>query len=112
MMKIKIKPLSVNEAWKGRKFKTENYNEFENGLFYLLPKQLKIPEGPLEICFYFGLSSKNCDWDNPIKPAQDVICKTYGINDNRIFRGSAEKIHVPVGQEYIEFEVKSYVPSR
>ena len=102
----------MNEAWKGRKFKTENYNDFENDLFYLLPKQLKIPEGPLEISFYFGVSSKNCDWDNPIKPTQDVFCKTYGISDNRIFRGSGEKFLVPKGEEFIEIEIKPYIPSR
>lgn len=108
MKKIKIKPLSVNIAWRGRKFKTDKYKEFEEELFYRLPKQMKVPDGPLEIFFTFGLSSKNSDWDNSIKPAQDVICKSYGFDDRRIFKGTAEKVIVEKGKEFIAFEIKAY----
>ena len=41
MNKINIKPLSVNQAWMGRKFKTKFYKDYEIELALKLPK-LKI----------------------------------------------------------------------
>jgi Holliday junction resolvase RusA-like endonuclease len=44
------------------------------------------------------------DYDNPIKIFQDVLCKKYGFNDNRIFAAHQYKILVPKGEEFIKFE--------
>jgi len=39
--KINIKPLSVNDAWKGKRYKTEKYKNYENVLFnYYLKKKI------------------------------------------------------------------------
>jgi hypothetical protein len=48
------------------------------------------------------------DYDNPIKIFQDVLCKKYGFNDNRIFAGHQYKILVPKGEEFIRFEIKAF----
>ena len=106
-MRVNIKPLSVNEAWQGRRFKTDKYKSFENELLCLL-KKMEIPKGKLILVAKFGLSSLNADWDNPIKPFQDVIQKKYGFNDRQIYKGIIEKVDVKKGDEFIDFELKQY----
>ena len=106
-MKIDLKPLSQNQSWRGRRFKTKKYEDFEEQLYYLLENGYEIPEGDLKVWYVFGQSSKNCDWDNPIKQFQDVLSKKYKFNDNRIFRGLVDKIIVPKGEEFCAFQIKS-----
>ena len=45
MVHIDIKPLSVNEAWQGRRYKTPKYKQYQETLLWLLPK-IKIPKPP------------------------------------------------------------------
>jgi hypothetical protein len=52
MQKIQIKPLSVNDAWKGRRFKTDEYKVYEQVLMYKLPA-IEVPEGKLRIDYEF-----------------------------------------------------------
>ena len=106
-MKIKIKPLSVNECWKGRRFKTLKYKSYIIDVFSKL-KPLDIPDGKLYLIVELGLSSKNADWDNPVKPFQDILQKKYGFNDNRIYKATVEKVDVKKGDEYIKFTIESY----
>lgn len=103
--KIMIKPLSVNEAWKGRRFRTDAYKSYCTELSWLLPAKIEIPSPPFEIYFKFGLSSANADGDNPIKPTQDIIAKKYGFNDKSIKRWVIEVEKVPKGSEFIEFNI-------
>ena len=104
-MIIKIKPLSVNQCWQGRRFKTKLYKSFEIELLSKL-KPLEVPAGKLQIFIKFGLSSKNADWDNPIKPFQDILQKKYGFNDRNVYKAVVEKVDVKKGFEFIEFEIK------
>ena len=56
---IDLKPLSVNDAWKGRRFKTDEYKTYIKHMLLLLPSSSKgivIPEGKLQITFVFGFS--------------------------------------------------------
>lgn len=108
MITIQIKPLSVNESFKGRKTKTVKYLRYQTLLTALLPKSYEIPQGKLQIELEFGFSSKSSDWDNPIKQFQDIFCKKYGIDDKRIYKGIVEKVDVKKGEEYIKFKVSSY----
>lgn len=103
MTRIEIKPLSVNDAWKGRRYKTDEYKQYQNTLLWLLPK-IKLPPPPYELHFKFGFSSSASDWDNPIKPTQDILSKRYGFNDKLIRKAVVETEIVPKGKEYIEFE--------
>ncbi|PHR55963.1 MAG: hypothetical protein COA43_14695 [Robiginitomaculum sp.] len=105
-MILDIKPLSVNDAWKGRRFKTDKYKAYERDILKLL-RPMKIPEGPLELYLKWGFSSAGSDWDNPIKPFQDCLQKKYNFNDNRVIRAVTEKVKVRKGAEFIEFEIKS-----
>lgn len=105
MITVKIRPLTVNQAWQGRRFKTPAYSAYEKELFYLLPP-CSIPGGDLEVFYEFGLSSSLADWDNPIKPMQDVLQKRYRFDDRRIVRAEVVKVKVDRGQEYIKFEIR------
>lgn len=105
-MKINIKPLSSNDSWKGRRFRTDEYKAYAQELKLKL-KPMVIPDGELEIAFQFGFSSRGSDWDNPIKPFQDIISQFYGFNDNRIYAATVLKRIVPKGCEYVSFEIFS-----
>ena len=106
MIKVNIRPLSVNDAWKGRRSKTPEYKRYENSVGFLLPK-IKLPAPPYKICFEFGFSNPQSDYDNPVKPLQDILQKKYGFNDKDIYQAEIKKVLVPKGQEYIAFEITS-----
>jgi Holliday junction resolvase RusA-like endonuclease len=107
-MRIDIKPLSVNQVWQGKRFKTPIYKSYEKQLLLMLPK-LNIPEGKLEINIIFGFSSSASDWDNPIKPFQDILQKRYGFNDSRVYKATVTKQIVKKGKEFIDFNIKALV---
>lgn len=105
-MRIKVKPLSVNRAWQGRRYKTKEYKEYEKEVMKKLSK-LQIPKkGKLQIKIKFGYKNKLSDIDNAIKPFVDILQKKYGFNDNRIYRMELEKEITE--EEYIEFKIKRY----
>lgn len=104
-MKIRIKPLSVNECWKGRRFKTDKYKAYIIEAISKL-KPMVIPEGQLHLTVTMGLSSRNADWDNPIKPFQDILQLKYGFKDNRIYKATVEKIDVKKKEEFIDFKIE------
>jgi len=107
MTTLPIKPLSVNEAWQGRRFKTPAYTRYERDVSYLLPA-LQIPEGPLEIEYEFGLSNTLADLDNPVKPFQDILQKRYGFNDARVQRIIITKTRTTKRNEYIRFKIRPF----
>lgn len=106
MIRVDIKPLSVNEAWQGKRFKTPKYSKYERDLLFLLPK-ISLPPPPYRITFEFGLSSKLADWDNPVKPTQDVMQKKYGFDDKHIIEARVTKKLTPKGQEYFKFLIET-----
>jgi Holliday junction resolvase RusA-like endonuclease len=103
--KVSIKPLTVNKAWQGKRFKTPKYKAYEKELLLKL-RPLSVPEGKLMLIVVFGVSSKLSDWDNPVKPFQDCLQKKYGFDDRRIYEASVKKMDVKKGEEFIEFEIK------
>ena len=105
MIRIDIKALSINEAYKGRKFSTPALAQYKKDLYALLPKKLKVPEGKLSVRFFFGFSSKSADGDNAIKAFQDALGEYYGFNDKRIYEWHVKKVDVKKGKEYISFEL-------
>lgn len=109
MIKINIKPLSVNQAWKGIRYKTDAYRSYEKAVLLMLPK-MKVPDGPLSIKLVFGFSNSLSDFDNGIKLVVDIMQKKYGFNDKEIFEAHVQKVKVPKGQEYFEFEITAINP--
>src|SRR3990167_10343001 len=100
MYKIQIKPLSVNRVWQGRRFKTPDYKAYEREMILLLPKK-KIPQGRLFLRLTVGVSSKNSDIDNPVKPILDILQKKYLFNDKKIYLMEVEKVDVEKEEEFI-----------
>lgn len=103
MNKIDIKPLSVNRAWKGRRFKTEAYSKYREDMYLLLPK-IDVPEPPIGLMVEFGVSNKGADIDNPLKPLLDSFKDKYGIDDKHIYQLLVKKTITKKGQEFINFD--------
>ena len=104
MKRLDIKPLSVNECWQGKRFKTKKYKQYEKDCLLILP-YLEVPEGELIVKYTFGFSSILSDWDNPIKPFQDILQKKYNFDDKYIVKAIVEKVKVKKGKEFIEFSI-------
>ena len=107
MYRCDIKPLSVNEAWLGRKRKSAKYRKYEAEVTELLATaEIEVPPtGGLGLCLEFGFSSSASDIDNPIKPFQDILQKVYGFDDKRIHELIVHKTKVKRGEEYILFDL-------
>jgi len=103
-MRLNIKPLSVNEAWQGKRYKTPQYKRYERDVILLL-RPMEIPEGPLELHITWGFSNAASDLDNPAKLFIDCLQKKYGFDDKRITKLVLEKVKVKKGEEFIEWEV-------
>lgn len=105
-IKIQIKPLSVNKAWQGQRFKTKAYKIYEKEVLHLLPA-LQLPPAPYKICFEFGFSNKKSDLDNPVKILLDILQKKYGFDDKEIFEMNIKKHIVSKKHEYFSLEIKN-----
>ena len=105
MIRIDLKPMSVNHAWQGKQYRTKAYLDYTRKLFIMLPK-LIIPKTKLQIHFIFGISS-NSDIDNPLKCLIDIFQKKYHFNDKDIMKLTVEKNIVKPGSEYFLFDIKA-----
>jgi len=103
---IKIKPLSVNEAFKGRRFRTDKYDLFIRNMLLLLPKSITIPDAlNIKLAIEFGFSSKGSDIDNCCKSFIDCLVKKYKVDDRYIYEMHVFKVIVPKAKEYIKFKI-------
>lgn len=109
MIHLNIKPLSVNESYRGRKYCTPALTKYKLDLSRMIPL-MKIPDGPIAVIYLFGVSSKSADGDNLIKSFQDALCERYGINDRRIYDWRVRKVDVPKGKEFVKFEISTFNP--
>lgn len=103
---LNIKPISVNEAYTGRRHSTSKLTGFKAEVGYFL-KPMVVPPGELEITLEFGFSSKGSDLDNAVKPFLDCLQKKYGFNDNRVYKLNLSKHITPKNEEYIKFNIKN-----
>jgi len=109
--RVDIKPLSVNQAWMGRKFKSKAYVQYEKDCLFLLPDtEINWDKQPLELSMTVGFSNMASDVDNVVKPFVDILQKKYKFNDKFIVRLIVEKKLVKKGAEYIEFYIKRLTP--
>lgn len=106
MIELSIKPLSANEAFRGRKFRTKKYDAYIATLMLILPK-ISLPKPPYSINLVVGYSNILSDIDNCLKPFIDCLQKKYLFNDRDIYKLSIEKKIVKKGKEFINFEIKS-----
>lgn len=106
-MILKIKPLSVNQAWQGQRYKTPAYKKFEHDLILMLPSGRYVFDSKTKLAlkYRFGFSNKLCDLANPEKLVTDILVKKYGFDDRQIYNMTLEKVIVPKGNEFIEIEI-------
>lgn len=103
---IRLKPLSVNEAWQGQRFKTQKYKDYEQDCFITMFNG-EAPKGvPLRVVLTFGVSNKASDIDNPIKPILDILQKKYGFNDKDIWELNITKELIKKGCEFVYFTIE------
>lgn len=107
MIRIPLKPLSLNHAYRGRRFETPELRAYKDELLYRLPR-IKLPTGKLRVVYQFGVSSKNADGDNLVKCFQDALAEKYGFDDRDIYGWAFEKVDVAKGQEFVAFEIGPY----
>ena len=113
---VKMKPLSVNEAWQGKRYKSDAYEAYQTEMLLRLPPG-RIPDPPYRVYYEFGFSNRQCDFDNPCKPLGDILQKKYGFNDNAIYEAHIVKRIVRRGDEYIfvrieHMETEDWKPSK
>jgi len=96
---LPVKPISVNALYKGKRYKSEEYKNFESELAYNLPLDARIGlEGPLVLEATFYITNMRQDLDNLLKGLLDVLehCGVYS-NDKQIvaIRATKEKAKEP-----------------
>lgn len=106
MRKLTIKPFSVNDAWKGKRYRTNAYKLYKDALNCIL-EPMPIPEGNIKLELVFGFQTNGSDIDNPVKCFTDVISEYYGFNDNRITELHVIKKKAGRGKEYILYNITS-----
>lgn len=110
LFKLNEKPLSVNEAWQGKRFKTPIYKSYEETILLTMPKGKVDPDEMLRIEFFFGFSNKASDLDNPVKLLLDIAQKKYGFNDKNVFELNVRKCIVKKGDEFIQMGIYKLLP--
>ena len=104
---LKIKGLSVNRTYGGRRYLTAEAKQFKitvNRMLQVSQINWTIPAGDLTVKYQFGIS-RDQDVDNMIKILQDVLSHFFLFDDKRIRSVFAEKCKVAKGEEFIKFEI-------
>lgn len=109
MKMIKHKPMSVNQAWQGKRFRTPLYKRFSDAITLLL-RSIRPPKPTgthLFAHYIWGVSNFQADVDNPTKPFQDVLFNSWNMKnkDHRVEFMILEKIKTKKGDEFIAFHV-------
>lgn len=104
---VPVKALSINSAFKGRRFKTPEYNIYQKFVLAYLP-EMKLSGAPYELVMEVGFSNKLSDLDNSVKCFQDCLTKKYeGFDDREVYSLIAKKVIVKKGDEYIKFKLNT-----
>lgn len=112
-IKLKINPLSVNKAWRGRKFKTKAYEIFERDVANSLPfyEGEEITKSEVFVYYIFYVKNYgNADTFNMEKTLSDMLVKRGYLKDDRYIRaGYVRKERVKeYADERIEIKISPY----
>jgi Holliday junction resolvase RusA-like endonuclease len=115
MIFIPIKPFSFNRAWRAvpnrttgmaRNVKSKEYKKYEKDVaLFLKPMKGVGFDGLLNVAYIFHLSNPLSDYDNYIKPFQDIISAYYDFNDRQIGTAMCAKVLAKKGEEGVEFMI-------
>lgn len=94
-----------------RTFKTGEYLVYQNEIRdYLMGDDWPFGKDPVSFQVEAGLSSRNMDLDNVIKPLLDTFQSIYDeFNDNKVYYIELHKEIVPKGDEYLWIRIRRYV---
>ena len=107
LYKINIVPLSINQAYKGRRFSTDQHKKYKDLLriHFLKMKVPQIdPKERINLYLEFGTTDRQ-DLSNSIKCFEDCLCDHLGINDRKVESIYARKKIVKEKDRYIIFGI-------
>jgi len=104
---LKLKPISVNAAFQGRRFKTSDCKRYELELWYELPQKEMII-GEVEIWFDFFLTYYGTDISNLVKVTEDILVKKGYIEDDRKVKYMHLAKHKS-GENHMTIKIKSII---
>lgn len=82
---VKVKPLSINDATKGRHFPTKAKTQFCNTMRLILPNERVVGLPYYRVRYDFHLVRfATTDWDNLVKITQDCLVERGIITDDRL----------------------------
>jgi Holliday junction resolvase RusA-like endonuclease len=106
MIIINSKPMSVNQAWQGRRFKTQLYKNYEEDLSWQIKlMKLKTITGWVNVEYRFYIKNfLRSDAGNFEKPLTDILVKNGLIEDDKFikrlviekFKSDEEKIEIEI----------------
>ena len=106
---LRIKPLSVNKAWQGKRFKTPDYKMYQKAINWLLndaKPYFDASDKYLSLKIVFGFSNLASDVDNPVKPFQDCLSRFYQFDDKKIRNLNVSAVKVKKHKEFICFNLE------
>lgn len=106
MLRINLKPISVNKAWQGRRFKSKEYKGFEQDFLLELSKMdIQKTEGEYGMTLHFHMKNALAsDLSNFIKTTEDIIVKAGLVDDDRFCKQMVvRKYKSP--EDYFEFDI-------
>ena len=105
ILRIPLKPVSINAAFQGRRFKTKECVKFCEDFMLVMPRK-EMVEGVVEVEYHFYMvNHKMVDYDNVIKVTQDMLVKKKYIEDDRkIYKATIYKI--PSDSDFIVVSIK------
>lgn len=87
-IRLEVNPLSVNKAWRGRHFKTKDYDLFEREVCIKLPFSINEPfDGEVFVHYVYHIKNYgNADTANMEKTLTDMLVKRKYLKDDRYIR--------------------------
>ena len=109
---MKIKPISTNSIWIGKRWKSKAAKEFERNIALLLATQCRdtsLPDGELTVRLRIG-TTRRFDVDNSLKLLLDCLARHFGIDDRRFSALAVVRVPVKRGAEFITFHISKFRP--
>ena len=112
MLRLAIKPMSTNKAWRGRRFKSEDYKDYIDDIsILLLPlKKFKVNSGKEDLVVTYNYYLSNyalTDVGNLEKQLTDILVKEGFIPDDRYIKKLIQEKHRSK-EDYIEVDIQLY----
>ena len=106
---MKVKALSANKMyWRGKRVKTKEYLDYQNEVRdEMMDVIWPFGSDPVSFWFKAGLSARQADLDNLLKPLLDTFQNVFDdFNDNKVYYLEGHKDIVPKGEEYIHIKIE------